>query len=97
MRIIAGFKTVVLNYTLIFVAAYATLRVRMYLEVVLPIPFRRESTSKVIRSLLEDYTLILHSFISTDSLLSIVRRKSLKFCQVAATVYHLPLLKEMAD
>ena len=35
MRIIAGFKTVVLHYTLIFVAAYATLCVRMYLEVVL--------------------------------------------------------------
>ena len=63
MRIIAGFKTVVLHYTLIFVAAYATLCVRMYLEVVLTIPIRRESTSKVIRSLLEDYTSILHSFI----------------------------------
>ena len=30
MRIIADFKTVVLHYTLIFVAAYATLCVRMY-------------------------------------------------------------------
>ena len=29
----------------------------------------------------------------SDSLLSIVRRKSLKFCQVAATIYRLPLLK----
>ena len=63
MRIIAGFKTIVLQYTLIFVAAYATLCVRMYLEVVLIIPIRRESTLKVIRSLLEDYTSILHSFI----------------------------------
>ena len=34
----------------------------------------------------------LKGFASFDS-----TKESLKFCQVAATVYHLPLLKEMAD
>ena len=53
----------------------------MYLEVVLTIPIRIKSTSKVIQSLFEDYTSTLHSFefISTDALLSIGRRKSSKF------------------